>query len=686
MGFTHILFLFAGAAVIGPILAHLLNRAKFRKVPFTMLQFLELSQKQTQSRRKLHDFLILLLRCLIVLFIATLFAGPVIFREIQRTSSKDIHVLLLDNSISMSCEDQFATCFEQLHDKANEYLHKKQGSESVFHLYSTVSGCMGQALTAEAAGLLLDELQIQGGATDLTMLFADLKQVIQKKGKHDTVGIHIISDFTDEFMQSLIKQPNSEFIDDFSFDVIPEDLNANNLAITNAQVLNLQGNELTLSATVANWGHKTAKRLIRADLYGTTSDEIFINPIPGQHQDVMLTLDVSEYLHKKKSLPVEIKLIPEDDLIADDLFPLGVSFQHDEMKKVLLVGHNSEELFLIHTALKTLKESKNSNIQSIDLKTFSAFDPRSLFAYDLVIASTIDSSLNKHVEVFQQYLESGGRCVFFVTGRADKGASRLLYNQGILPAMPEQNVHEIAHLKPLELHLLDTAQKELKMFSMLQRYRVDKIPLWSYYTCQRKPETLCMWGITPETSLLYQRKKAGGYCTLINTSIDDGYSGLTKNPAILPLIRYLLGFNEHLRGCSFACDETILISSENTKKQKEVDYIDAADKKHTLILPEISSGIVRIPGPHHCGWMRTLTDPTQYIGIHPVANETNLRRTTAVKISKSMESLFQNPATAGSEMELSLSKEAMSLNRCLIGTILFLIFIESFVSNRMQRS
>ena len=60
MQFTHILFLMASVAIAGPLLAHLLNRSKFRRVPFTMLQFLHMSQKQTQSKRRLRDFLILL--------------------------------------------------------------------------------------------------------------------------------------------------------------------------------------------------------------------------------------------------------------------------------------------------------------------------------------------------------------------------------------------------------------------------------------------------------------------------------------------------------------------------------------------------------------------------------------------------------------------------------------------------
>jgi hypothetical protein len=59
-------FLFGSVAVVGPIVAHLLSKPRFRRVPFTMLRFLRRGQSQSHSRRRLRDLLILLLRCAII--------------------------------------------------------------------------------------------------------------------------------------------------------------------------------------------------------------------------------------------------------------------------------------------------------------------------------------------------------------------------------------------------------------------------------------------------------------------------------------------------------------------------------------------------------------------------------------------------------------------------------------------
>ena len=51
MSFLNILFLAGIAGVAGPVLAHLLARPRFRRIPFTMMQFLEEGQIESHRRR-----------------------------------------------------------------------------------------------------------------------------------------------------------------------------------------------------------------------------------------------------------------------------------------------------------------------------------------------------------------------------------------------------------------------------------------------------------------------------------------------------------------------------------------------------------------------------------------------------------------------------------------------------------
>lgn len=684
MQFTHILFLMASVAIAGPLLAHLLNRSKFRRVPFTMLQFLHMSQKQTQSKRRLRDFLILLLRCAIILLIAILFAGPVIYRQVQQETARHYHFLVLDDSLSMSCKDGDQSGFDQMIEELKSYLQNNKGPQSVFHLYSVTGGCMAKDLTAEAAIFSIDDMKISYGQVDLMGLWADLKQIRNNKGRADTINVHIISDFTDDVVKAFRHQPGGVDIGRFSFSIIGEDQNPNNLAITNASVIHLEKGRLTLSATVANYGNEKSKRLIRAGVDGIYSNEIIVNPAPNAVENVVLTMDISPISNKKGFLPIELKLTPEDDLAADDMYPIAVAMEVGSKQRILLAGYDSDELFLMYTALKTLQESANTCIESIDMATYSQFKPERLASYDIVISSTVARSFQGCTHQIQKYIENGGRWVFFSDNRVHGETAKTLYQTNVLPVMIQHDMAEVRHLGKLEKNGSGAESSDRRMLSVLEQYQVEKIGLWAYYQCVQCPEALCLWQIDSMASLVYQRPVKGGSCTFINTSIDDSRSALTKNAAVLPLIQYLLGHSEHISEYHFACNEIVRFPLMEKNESKEVDYLDGQDEKNTA---QVNGAFIQIPAPHHCGWIRALTEPVCYAGVHAINGETNLNRSYSGQIEKILAGIFQGQSDAMvAQAGSGLSRESRGLDKILVWLIIFLILTDCFVANRMQRS
>ena len=101
MSFLEWTFLFGSIAIAGPVLAHMLAKPRFRRMPFTMLQFLRTSQTESYSRRRLRDLLLLLLRCVIIILIALLFARPILYIKPKPKDVRHIYYLGLDDSISM---------------------------------------------------------------------------------------------------------------------------------------------------------------------------------------------------------------------------------------------------------------------------------------------------------------------------------------------------------------------------------------------------------------------------------------------------------------------------------------------------------------------------------------------------------------------------------------------------------
>ena len=71
------IMLWGTAAVAIPIIIHLLNRRRFRKIPWAAMRFLKISVERNQRRMKVEDWILLALRCAIVALIAFALARPV---------------------------------------------------------------------------------------------------------------------------------------------------------------------------------------------------------------------------------------------------------------------------------------------------------------------------------------------------------------------------------------------------------------------------------------------------------------------------------------------------------------------------------------------------------------------------------------------------------------------------------
>src|SRR2546429_9727751 len=97
---------FLGALALGsiPILIHLIRRRKIRVLPWAAWEFLKLAKRKNRRRLRLEQFLLMVLRILIVCLVVLAFCRPVLqtlgFSLIAADSR--IHAIIaIDNSFSM---------------------------------------------------------------------------------------------------------------------------------------------------------------------------------------------------------------------------------------------------------------------------------------------------------------------------------------------------------------------------------------------------------------------------------------------------------------------------------------------------------------------------------------------------------------------------------------------------------
>src|SRR5215472_16526042 len=96
-------YLMAGAALISlPIIIHLINRMRFKRVRWAAMEFLLKSQKRNRRRLIIEQLLLLALRCLLVLLTGLLVARFVCFSLAGFIGQDSLHIVVLDDTLSMS--------------------------------------------------------------------------------------------------------------------------------------------------------------------------------------------------------------------------------------------------------------------------------------------------------------------------------------------------------------------------------------------------------------------------------------------------------------------------------------------------------------------------------------------------------------------------------------------------------
>lgn len=237
--FTNPGFLAVGGALVSaPIIIHLINRMRFKRVRWAAMEFLLKSQKRSRRRLLIEQIILLALRCLLVL-LATLLVSRFVGFSFDRFSSKaNVHLVLLDDTLSMNDQwkenDLTRNCF----DVAKEDVILKQIVRNV-----------GQSSTQDRLMLLqlvkltnepgyepksytrlnetkpLEELKEDLKKINATKVHVNVREglerlqpIIDQNIKDSRLTLHIVSDFrqrdwgkpaADELHKQLVKLANN---------------------------------------------------------------------------------------------------------------------------------------------------------------------------------------------------------------------------------------------------------------------------------------------------------------------------------------------------------------------------------------------------------------------------------------------------------------------------------------------
>lgn len=193
-------FLFALFTIAIPVIIHLFNFRKFKKIYFSNVTFLKEIQQQTSSSRNLKNLLLLLARVLIIIFLVLAFARPYIPDKNQENSGfqQQAVSIYIDNSYSMETLNKEGSLLDEAKRRAKEIASAYSINDKYQLLTNDFEGKHQRLLSYEEFTKAVDDVKI-------SPLNRNLQQVIDRQTEvfsgepNSSKTIYILSDFQQNF-------------------------------------------------------------------------------------------------------------------------------------------------------------------------------------------------------------------------------------------------------------------------------------------------------------------------------------------------------------------------------------------------------------------------------------------------------------------------------------------------------
>ena len=197
MKFAHPEILWALIALAVPVIVHLFNFRRFKRVEFSNVAFLKEVQQETKSRSRLKHLLILTSRLLAILFLVFAFAQPFIPLDETRPGATTRNVsIYIDNSFNMDALSGEGRLLDLAKAKAGEVISAYQATDRFQIITNDLEGRHQRFHSQEDVLDMLDEITVSSAVRPLGEVIQRQQDLIMTSGAEDTYGgnIFVFSD------------------------------------------------------------------------------------------------------------------------------------------------------------------------------------------------------------------------------------------------------------------------------------------------------------------------------------------------------------------------------------------------------------------------------------------------------------------------------------------------------------
>ena len=200
MEFVNPAFLFGLLAIGIPVVIHLFNFRRYKRVYFTNVSFLKALREQTRKQSQLRHLLILLLRILAIACLAIAFSQPYIPfpGNRQKADAQNAVSIYIDNSFSMEALGSRGPLLEEAKLKAREIAAAYRASD-VFQLLTNDFQDKHQRLVSrDEFGRMLADIAVSPVTRRLSEVISRQKDLLAS-GTSKAKSAFVVSDFQQNF-------------------------------------------------------------------------------------------------------------------------------------------------------------------------------------------------------------------------------------------------------------------------------------------------------------------------------------------------------------------------------------------------------------------------------------------------------------------------------------------------------
>lgn len=517
MNFLYPGFLFALLAIAIPIVIHLFNFRKFKKVYFSNVQFLKEAKEQNSSREKLKNLLVLLCRVLAIIFLVLAFARPFIpSGNKHNPGQRNVISIYLDNSYSMETVNKEGSLLDEAKRKAKEIARSYDINDQFQLITNDFEGKHQRLVNKEEFIQLLDEIKISPANKTLQQII-NRQQAGFSAGRNEIC--YLLSDFQNSFAGNKPLTANK----DISYTFIK--LNANSLpnisvdSVWSLSPVHQPGQAEKVVVQLRNYGDEPASG-VALKLIINKQQKTISNVNVDAGKSVKDTLSFSGLKSGWQKGIISIKDFP---LTFDD--DLNFSFKVSNELKVLNISGNPTDKF-IKTLFASDSYFKLTEMPESNIK-YSSFSD-----YSLIVINGLKEPSSGLAQQLKGYLQNGGSVVIFPDLDANSTVYTSFLNGLSLPAVQQLNSG------PPIASSMDLKNSVFKdVFDQVPK-NID-LPLVNRYFSYAEQNTSTKENILqlPLNRFLFAKYTVGaGKIYLSSSSLDIKDNNLPKHPVFVPLM------------------------------------------------------------------------------------------------------------------------------------------------------